>query len=82
MTGHAFQAVLTDEDAVALLCAVGRHLRPDGLLVAMATRRRLMRLGRCVHHPPDDVVALPLTLGGHFRFVVFLGVGHEGQSYH
>jgi SAM-dependent methyltransferase len=30
MTGHAFQALLTDEDAVAVLRAVVRHLAPGG----------------------------------------------------
>lgn len=32
MTGHAFQALLTDEDAVALLRQVHDHLAEDGLL--------------------------------------------------
>lgn len=30
MTGHAFQALLSDDDAVALLAAAARHLEPDG----------------------------------------------------
>jgi SAM-dependent methyltransferase len=33
MTGHAFQALLNDDDAVALLAAVARHLNPDGKFV-------------------------------------------------
>jgi SAM-dependent methyltransferase len=33
MTGHAFQALLTDEDAVALLRATARHLEPEGRFV-------------------------------------------------
>ena len=32
MTGHAFQALLTDDDAVALLRAAGDHLTRDGRL--------------------------------------------------
>jgi SAM-dependent methyltransferase len=32
MTGHAFQALLTDEDAVALLRSAASHLAPDGRL--------------------------------------------------
>ncbi|NQW08786.1 MAG: class I SAM-dependent methyltransferase [Alphaproteobacteria bacterium] len=42
MTGHAFQAVLTDDDAVALLRAVARHLRPEGRF-AFETRNPAMR---------------------------------------
>lgn len=42
MTGHAFQAVLTDEDTVALFRAVGRHLRSDGRFV-VETRNPTMR---------------------------------------
>ena len=30
MTGHAFQALLSDDDAVALLAAAARHLAPGG----------------------------------------------------
>ncbi len=30
MTGHAFQALLSDAAAVALLAAAARHLKPDG----------------------------------------------------
>ncbi len=30
MTGHAFQALLSDDDALALLAAAARHLAPDG----------------------------------------------------
>jgi len=33
MTGHAFQALLSDEDAVAVLSAAGRHLAPDGRFI-------------------------------------------------
>ncbi len=33
MTGHAFQAVLSDAAAVALMRTVGRHLLPDGRFV-------------------------------------------------
>ena len=33
MTGHAFQALLTDEDAVAVLRAAKRHLVPDGRFI-------------------------------------------------
>jgi SAM-dependent methyltransferase len=33
MTGHAFQALLTDADAVAVLRAAARHLTPDGRFV-------------------------------------------------
>ena len=33
MTGHAFQALLNDEDAVAVLSAAGRHLAPDGRFI-------------------------------------------------
>lgn len=42
MTGHAFQAVLTDEEAVALLRTVGRHLAPGGRFV-FETRNPAMR---------------------------------------
>ncbi|MBI2738379.1 MAG: class I SAM-dependent methyltransferase [Rhodospirillales bacterium] len=37
MTGHAFQALLTDDDAVAVLRTAGDHLAADGLL-AFETR--------------------------------------------
>jgi SAM-dependent methyltransferase len=30
MTGHAFQALLSDADALALLAAAARHLKPEG----------------------------------------------------
>ncbi len=30
MTGHAFQALLSDDDALALLAAAARHLAPEG----------------------------------------------------
>lgn len=33
MTGHAFQALLTDDDVLALLTAAARHLRPGGRLI-------------------------------------------------
>ena len=33
MTGHAFQTLLTDADAVALLKTVAAHLKPDGRFV-------------------------------------------------
>jgi ubiquinone/menaquinone biosynthesis C-methylase UbiE len=33
MTGHAFQQLLTDDDAVALLRAAAAHLHPDGRFV-------------------------------------------------
>ena len=33
MTGHAFQQLLTDDDAVALLRAAAAHLNPDGQFV-------------------------------------------------
>ncbi len=33
MTGHAFQALLNDDDALALLAAAARHLAPDGRFV-------------------------------------------------
>jgi len=33
MNGHAFQALLSDEDAVAVLSAAGRHLSPDGRFI-------------------------------------------------
>jgi ubiquinone/menaquinone biosynthesis C-methylase UbiE len=33
MTGHAFQTLLTDEDAIAVLSAAGRHLSPDGRFI-------------------------------------------------
>jgi SAM-dependent methyltransferase len=42
MTGHAFQAMLTDEDAVALLRNAGRHLAPGGCF-AFETRNALAR---------------------------------------
>lgn len=37
MTGHAFQALLTDDDAIAVLRTAGDHLADDGLL-AFETR--------------------------------------------
>jgi SAM-dependent methyltransferase len=37
MTGHAFQALLTDADAVALLRSAAKHLAPDGC-VALESR--------------------------------------------
>ena len=42
MTGHAFQALLTDEDAVAVLRNAGRHLAPGGRL-AFDTRNPAVR---------------------------------------
>ncbi len=30
MTGHAFQAILTDDDALAVLCTAAYHLKPEG----------------------------------------------------
>ena len=33
MTGHAFQAVPTDEEATALLASVARHLEPEGRFI-------------------------------------------------
>jgi len=42
MTGHAFQALLTDEDAVAVLRNAGRHLAPGGRL-AFDTRNPSVR---------------------------------------
>lgn len=42
MTGHAFQAILTDADAVALLRAVGDHLLPGGRFV-LETRNPALR---------------------------------------
>jgi SAM-dependent methyltransferase len=42
MTGHAFQALLTDEDVVAVLANVARHLAPGGRL-AFETRNPLAR---------------------------------------
>ena len=42
ITGHAFQALLTDEDVVAVLANVARHLAPDGRL-AFETRNPLAR---------------------------------------
>jgi SAM-dependent methyltransferase len=42
MTGHAFQALLSDEDAVALLRNAGRHLAPGGRF-AFETRNLLAR---------------------------------------
>jgi SAM-dependent methyltransferase len=33
MTGHAFQALLSDEAAMALLAAAARHLKPEGRFV-------------------------------------------------
>jgi SAM-dependent methyltransferase len=42
MTGHAFQALLTDEDVVAVLANVARHLAPAGRL-AFETRNPLAR---------------------------------------
>jgi SAM-dependent methyltransferase len=45
MTGHAFQALLTDEAAVALLRNAGRHLAPGGRL-AFDTRNPLARAWR------------------------------------
>ena len=42
MTGHAFQALLTDDDAVAVLRNAGRHLAPGGRL-AFDTRNPAVR---------------------------------------
>lgn len=42
MTGHAFQAILTDAEAVALLRAVGGHLLPSGRFV-LETRNPALR---------------------------------------
>jgi SAM-dependent methyltransferase len=42
MTGHAFQAVLSDEDEYALLAAVARHLEPEGRFI-FETRNPLDR---------------------------------------
>ena len=42
MTGHAFQAVLTDADQTAVLAAAARHLKPDGRM-AFETRNPARR---------------------------------------
>ena len=42
MTGHAFQALIDDETAVASLCAMAAHLEPDGM-VLFETRNPLRR---------------------------------------
>ncbi len=42
MTGHAFQAVPTDDEATALLANVARHLEPDGRFI-FETRNPLDR---------------------------------------
>lgn len=42
MTGHAFQALLTDDDAVALLRTAGAHLAADGRFV-LETRNPAVR---------------------------------------
>ena len=42
MTGHAFQALLSDDDALALLAAAARHLAPEGKF-AFETRNTARR---------------------------------------
>ena len=46
MTGHAFQALIDDETAVASLCAMVAHLEPDGM-VLFETRNPLRRAWEC-----------------------------------
>jgi SAM-dependent methyltransferase len=43
MTGHAFQALLSDDDALALLAAAARHLAPEGQF-AFETRNPARRV--------------------------------------
>ncbi len=56
MTGHAFQALLTDDDAVALLRRAAWHLAPDGRL-ALETRNPARKAWRCWTRDNGRVVA-------------------------
>lgn len=56
------------------------YLSVRSIVISLLVFGRLMRLGRRLEHALQQFVALPLTLGGHFRFVVFLGVGVRHES--